>query len=52
LREEHKVRMFENRVLRKILGPRRNEMTGSGEDYSRRSFIICIYEPFVQSKQV
>jgi hypothetical protein len=28
LREEHRLRVFENRVLRRILGPKRNEVTG------------------------
>jgi hypothetical protein len=28
LREEHKLTMFENRVLRRIFGPRRDEVTG------------------------
>jgi hypothetical protein len=28
LTEEHKLRVFENRVLRKIFGPRREEVTG------------------------
>jgi hypothetical protein len=28
LREEHKLRVFENRVLRRIFGPKRNEGTG------------------------
>jgi hypothetical protein len=28
LREEHRVRMFENRVLRRIFVPKRNEVTG------------------------
>jgi hypothetical protein len=28
LREEHILRVFENRVLRRIFGPKRNEMTG------------------------
>jgi hypothetical protein len=27
LREEHKLRVFENRVLRKIFGPKRDEVT-------------------------
>jgi hypothetical protein len=26
LREEHRLRVFENRVLRRIFGPKRNEM--------------------------
>jgi hypothetical protein len=28
LGEEHKLRVFENRVLRKIFGPKRDEVTG------------------------
>jgi hypothetical protein len=28
LREEHTLRMFENRVLRRIFGPKRDEVTG------------------------
>ena len=28
LREERKVRVFENRVLRRIFGPKRDEVTG------------------------
>jgi hypothetical protein len=28
LREKHRLRVFENRVLRKILGPNRDRVTG------------------------
>jgi hypothetical protein len=28
IREEHKLRVFENRVLRRIFGPKRDEVTG------------------------
>jgi len=28
LREEHRLRVFENMVLRRIFGPRRDEATG------------------------
>jgi hypothetical protein len=28
LREEHRLRVFENRVLRRVFGPKRDEMTG------------------------
>jgi hypothetical protein len=28
LREEHKLRMFENMALRRIFGPKRDEVTG------------------------
>jgi hypothetical protein len=27
IREEHKLRVFDNRVLRRIFGPKRNEVT-------------------------
>jgi hypothetical protein len=40
-REERRLSVFENRVLRKILGPKRDEVTGSGEDYVLRSLMIC-----------
>jgi hypothetical protein len=39
LREEHRLRVFENRVLRRIFGPRRDEVTG--ENCITRSFVIC-----------
>jgi hypothetical protein len=28
LREEHRLRVFENKVLKRIFGPKRDEMTG------------------------
>jgi hypothetical protein len=28
LREERRLRVFENRALRRVFGPRRDEMTG------------------------
>jgi hypothetical protein len=28
LREEHRLKVFENRVLRRIFGPKRDEVTG------------------------
>jgi hypothetical protein len=28
LREEHRLRVFENRVLKRIIGPKRGEVTG------------------------
>jgi hypothetical protein len=31
LREEHRLRVFENRVLRRIFGPKRDEVTGEWE---------------------
>jgi hypothetical protein len=32
------MRVFENRVLRRIFGPQRDEVTGGGEKYIMRSF--------------
>ena len=33
LREERRLRVFENRVLRGIFGPKRDEVTGGEENY-------------------
>jgi len=33
LREECRLRILENRVLRIIFGPKRDEVTGNGENY-------------------
>jgi hypothetical protein len=39
LREEHTLRVFENRVLRGILGPDRDEVTREwGQLYSRKVY--------------
>jgi hypothetical protein len=36
-----RLRVFENRVLRKIFGPKRDEvMGGSGEECTKRSMMI------------
>jgi hypothetical protein len=43
LREEHRLRVFENRVLRRIFGPKRDEGTGNGGNYTMRNFIICTH---------
>jgi hypothetical protein len=37
LKEERTVRVFENRVLRRTFGPKRDEVTGNGENYIMRS---------------
>jgi hypothetical protein len=31
------MRVFENSVLRRIFGPKRDEVTGNGENYIKRS---------------
>jgi hypothetical protein len=42
VREEYKLRMFENRVLLRIFGPKRDGVTGGRENCKTKSFIICI----------
>jgi hypothetical protein len=37
LMEERRLRVFENRVLRRIFGPKRDEATGNGENYIMKS---------------
>jgi hypothetical protein len=32
---------IENRALRRIVCPKRDELTGSGENYIKRSLMIC-----------
>jgi hypothetical protein len=41
LREERRLRVYENRILRVILGSKRNAVTGVAENYRMRSLIIC-----------
>jgi hypothetical protein len=37
LKEECRLRVFENRVLRRIFGPKMDEVTRNGENYTVRS---------------
>jgi hypothetical protein len=43
LREEHRLRVFENRVLRRIFGPERDEE--AGENCIMRSCMVCTVRP-------
>jgi hypothetical protein len=46
LREERRLRVvFENRVLRRVFGPRRDQVTGNGVNYIMRSLMICTPHP-------
>ena len=40
LREESRLKVLENRILRRIFGPKRDEK-GSGEGFTMRNFIVC-----------
>jgi len=44
LREECRLRVFENRVLGRVFGPKRDVVTGNGENYIMRSLVI--YTPY------
>jgi hypothetical protein len=35
LREDHRLRVFHNRVLRRIFGPKRDEVTGGMEEMAQ-----------------
>ena len=41
LREERRLRVFENRVMRRIFGPKRDEVTGEWRNYIMRNLMIC-----------
>jgi len=41
LREELKLRVFENRVLKSIFGRKGNEVSGNGVNYIMSSLVIC-----------
>ena len=47
LREEPRLRVFENKLLRRIFGPKRDDVTGNGENYIMRSLMICIPHPIL-----
>ena len=47
LREESKLRVFENRVLRRIFGPKRDGVTGEWRSYIMRSLMICNPHPIL-----
>jgi hypothetical protein len=41
LREEDRLTVSENRMLKRIFGPKRDKVTGDGENCITRSFVIC-----------
>jgi hypothetical protein len=41
--------VLENRVMRKIFGPKREDVTGGGEDYITRKFMICTLDQILFS---
>jgi hypothetical protein len=47
LREVHRLKVFENRVLRGILGPKRDEASGEWRNYIMRNLMICAPHPIL-----
>jgi len=43
LREEQRLRVFENRLLRRILNLRGKKWREAGEDFTLRSFLTCTF---------
>jgi hypothetical protein len=46
LREEHRLRIFDNRVFRRTFGPKRDEVTGEWRKL-HRSCMICTAHPIL-----
>jgi hypothetical protein len=44
MEEESRLRVYENRVLRRLFGPKRDEVKVSGENYIIKSLMIASQE--------
>jgi hypothetical protein len=47
LKEERRLKVFENRVLRRIFGPRRNEVTGEWRRLHNEELIDLYSSPSI-----
>jgi len=47
LREEQRLRVFENRVLRKIFGSKRDEVTGEWRRLHKEEIYDIYYSPYI-----
>jgi len=47
LREEHWLRVFENRVLRRIFGPKRDEVRGEWRKLHSEEYITYTPQPIL-----
>jgi hypothetical protein len=45
LRDKSRLRVFENRVLRRIFGPKRDEVTGEWRKLHNEELMICTAHP-------
>jgi hypothetical protein len=48
LSKEHRLTVFENRVLTRYLGIRGTRQLGGEENYVKRSFIICTSKQIIK----
>jgi hypothetical protein len=51
LREERRLRVLENRVLRRIFGPKMDDAKVSGDNYTMRKLIILFLTQFYSGDQ-
>jgi hypothetical protein len=47
LREEYRLRLFENKVLRRIFGPRRDEVTGEWRRLHNTELYALYCSPYI-----
>jgi hypothetical protein len=52
LREERRPKVFENRVLRRIFGPKGDELTGGGENCTTRSLMIVLISQYCSGDKI
>ena len=45
LREECRLRVFENKLLTRTFGPKGDDVTGNGKNYIMRGLIFCTAHP-------
>ena len=47
LREERRLRVFQNRVLMRIFGPKKDDVTGEWKKLHNKSLMICTAHPIL-----
>jgi len=52
LREEGRLKVIENRVLRRIFGSKRDDVTGNGENYIMRNLMFCTHHPTLSGDKI
>jgi hypothetical protein len=51
-KEKYRLRVFENSVLRRIFGPKREKGVGGGKECIFRSFINCTLTKYYYGNQI